>query len=108
MSCDIATSRSTKIGTQPSLTGTCAKGAVAKALGGRTPVRAHINRAVSDRQPNAVVTSGTSLWTCASSPSQAPARHTRWATPLRFRDLTNGPSPCLLYTSDAADEEDSV
>ena len=62
-SCDIATTRSTKIGTRPSLTGTCAKGALAKAFGGHTPALAHINNVLNDRQPSAVVTPGTSLWT---------------------------------------------
>jgi hypothetical protein len=62
-SCDIATSRSMKIGILPSLTGTCAKGAVAKACGGRTPVCAHNSSALSERQPSAVATSGTSLRT---------------------------------------------
>jgi hypothetical protein len=59
MSFDMATSRSIDRHLTD-LIGTCAKDAVANAFGGRSPIRAHDSRAVSERQPSAVVTPGTS------------------------------------------------
>ena len=51
-------SRSKSIGMRPILTGTCARNAAAQALGGRTPAlpALHLNRALSIRQANTVVT----------------------------------------------------